>query len=159
MKQKNSSSAYIKALDLLARRSYSKLKLNNKLQEKGFDPVEIKDAIEKLEELNYIKEDYYKRSKIINLMRKGHSVKFIKYFLKREDQIETQSSDILDIFGEFDLTEEDLIKKLIEKKFTEEVKKNHDKIKAKNKILRFLQNKGHDWATSSFLVEESLKVT
>ena len=159
MKQRNSPSAYIKALDLLARRSYSRLKLNNKLQEKGFDPLEIKDAIEKLEELNYIREDYYKRSKIINLMRKGNSVKFIKFFLKKEDHIETQSSDILDIFAEFDLTEEDLIKKLIEKKITAGIKKNHDKIKTKNNILKFLQNKGHDWTASSFLVDEGLKVT
>jgi SOS response regulatory protein OraA/RecX len=158
MKQKNSSSAYVKALDLLARRNYSKLKLNNKLREKGFDPTEIKDAIEKLEELNYIREDYYKRSQIINLMRKGNSVKFIKFSLKKEDQIEAQSNDILEVFAEFDLTEEDLIKKLIEKKITAEIKKNHDKIKSKNKILKFLQNKGHDWTTSSFLVDERLKV-
>ena len=157
MEKTSSSSAYSTALNFLSRKGHSKFTLIKKLQEKGFDFAEINEAIIRLEGSNYIREDSYKRSKIINLMRKCYSVKFIKRQLEEQDHIESEASEILAIFSEFNITEEDLVKKIINKKCSLKEKNSADKIK--NRVLKSLQRKGHDDEAYSFFVDEELQVT
>ena len=91
-------------------------------------------------------------------MRKGHSIYLIAKRLKVEDQITVTSHEIEKIFTEHNLTEENLIKEIINKKKPVAFKNEIDKGKVKNKILRYLQNKGYNWDIVSFLVDEEFKV-
>ena len=75
-----------------------------------------------------------------------------------EDQIDVTNQDIEKVFNEHNLTEESLIKEIIFKKKPLSFKDENDKTKAKNKILRYLQNKGFSWDIISFLVDEEFKV-
>ena len=62
------------------------------------------------------------------------------------------------VFTEHNLTEENLIKEIINKKKPVAFKNETDREKVKNKILRYLQNKGYNWDIISFLVDEEFKV-
>ena len=150
--------AYIKTLQLLARQPYSFFRLKKKLQEKDFDPQEIEIALQKVRDLNYLCEKDYIFSRITSLMRRGHSAYLIAKRLKAEDQIIVTSHEIKKIFTEHNLTEENLIKEIINKKKPVAFKNETDKEKVKNKILRYLQNKGYNWDIISFLVDEEFKV-
>ncbi len=142
----------------MARQPYSFFRLKKKLQEKKFDPQDIELAIQKAKDLNYICERDYTFSRITSLMRKGHSAYLIKRKMKMEDQIDVTNQDIEKVFNEHNLTEESLIKEIIFKKKPLSFKDENDKTKAKNKILRYLQNKGFSWDIISFLVDEEFKV-
>ena len=142
----------------MARQPYSFFRLKKKLQEKKFDPQDIELAIQKAKDLNYLCERDYTFSRITSLMRKGHSAYLIKRKMKMEDQIDVTSKDIEKVFKEHNLTEESLIKEIIFKKKPLSFKDENDKTKAKNKILRYLQNKGFSWDIISFLVDEEFKV-
>lgn len=142
----------------MARQPYSFFRLKKKLQEKKFDPQDIELAIQKAKDLNYLCERDYTFSRITSLMRKGHSAYLIKRKMKMEDQIDVTSQDIEKVFKEHNLTEESLIKEIIFKKKPLSFKDENDKTKAKNKILRYLQNKGFSWDIISFLVDEEFKV-
>ena len=159
MEKRPTSPAYLAALRFLSRNGHSKLSLINKLQSKGFDLSEINKAIIKLEELNYIREDFYKRSRVIKLMRQCYSVHSIQMQLKEQDNIQSTTSEILTIFSEFKITEEDLIKKIINKKCSLEKKSSDDEVKIKNKVLRSLHSKGHTEEAYAFFVDEELQVT
>ena len=159
MERRTTSPTYSAALRFLSRKGHSKLSLINKLQSKGFDSSEIDKAIIKLEELNYIREDFYKRSRIIKLMRQCYSVHSIQMQLEAQDNIQSTTSEILTIFSEFKITEEDLIKKIINKKCSLEKKSSDDEVKIKNKALRSLHSKGHAEEAYSFFVDEELQVT
>ena len=91
-------------------------------------------------------------------MRKGHSIYLIAKRLKVEDQITVTGQEIEKVFTEHNLTEENLIKEIIGKKKPVAFKSEIDKGKVKNKILRYLQNKGYNWDIISFLVDEEFKV-
>ena len=159
MERRTTSPTYSAALRFLSRKGYSKLSLISKLQSKGFDSSEIDKAIIKLEELNYIREDFYKRSRIIKLMRQCYSVHSIQMQLEEQDNIQSTTSEILTIFSEFKITEEDLIKKIINKKCSLEKKSSDDEVKIKNKVLRSLHSKGHTEEAYAFFVDEELQVT
>ena len=159
MEKRPTSPTYLAALRLLSRKGYSKLSLINKLQSKGFDSCEIDKAIIKLEELNYIREDFYKRSRVIKLMRQCYSVHSIQMQLEEQDNIECTTNEILAIFSEFKITEEDLIKKIINKKHSLGKKSSDDEVKIKNKVLRSLHSKGHTEEAYAFFVDEELQVT
>jgi len=103
-------------------------------------------------------EDDFKWSRITSLMRKGYSAYFIRKKLQIEDQIDVSKDEVIKIFEEHNLTEELLVKDIIDKKRPIAFKNESDRQKIKNKILRYLQNKGHNWEIVSFLVDEEFKV-
>ena len=91
-------------------------------------------------------------------MRRGCSTYLIKKRLKIEDQIEVTSKEIEKVFKDHNITEENLIREIISKKMPNAFKNEIHKGKVKNKILRYLQNKGYNWDIVSFLVDEKFKV-
>ncbi|MEC8623370.1 MAG: regulatory protein RecX [Bdellovibrionota bacterium] len=142
----------------MARQPYSLFRLKKKLQEKDFDPKDIDLAIQRAKNLNYLCEKDYTFSRITSLMRRGCATYLIKKRLKIEDQIEVTSEEVEKVFKEHNITEESLIKEIIAKKKPSAFKNEIHKEKVKNKILRYLQNKGYNWDIVSFLVDEEFKV-
>ena len=142
----------------MAKRPYSSFRLKKKLQEKKFESQEIETAIQKAKDLNYLCEKSYTFSRVTNLMRRGCSVYLIKRKLKLEDQISISTAEVEKVFSEHNLSEEALIKEIINKKKPISFKNELDRVKVKNKILRYLQNKGFSWDIISFLVDEEFKV-
>ncbi|MEC7182534.1 MAG: regulatory protein RecX [Bdellovibrionota bacterium] len=142
----------------MARQPYSLFRLKKKLQEKDFDPKDIDLAIQRAKNLNYLCEKDYTFSRITSLMRRGCATYLIKKRLKIEDQIEVTSEEVEKVFKEHNITEESLIKEIIAKKKPAAFKNEIHKEKVKNKILRYLQNKGYNWDIVSFLVDEEFKV-
>ena len=115
-------------------------------------------AIQRAKNLNYLCEKDYTFSRITSLMRRGYATYLIKKRLKIEDQIEVTSEEVEKVFKEHNITEESLIKEIIAKKKPAAFKNEIHKEKVKNKILRYLQNKGYNWDIVSFLVDEEFKV-
>ena len=134
--------AYIHAVKLLAKKDYSEYKLRTKLRDKGFSAEEIDETINELLEKKYLREDYYAEARIKGLMNKGYSPSYIQSRLK-EEFVEVSLDTIYSIFNEYELSEQDQIKKLVRKKLNGSAIEAPIDFNLKVKILRFLASKGH----------------
>lgn len=152
------SASYLYSLRLLAKRDYSIYKLRNKLLDKNFDPEEVEETIDYLLEVNYLREDEYKRIRVKQLLTKRYSN---NYIIQKCDQehIQVNHSFIDEIRSEYQLLPIEQINYLIEKKLRnikpEELKENY--IKIKKRLFNFLTSKGHKYNIFAPLVEEKLK--
>ena len=127
------------AVKLLTRKDYSKFKLAQKLEEKGHDANLINDVIEDLRGRKLFREDWYIEARIRGLIRKHYGPEVISLKLQQEE-IYVNETEILDIYQEVEITQEDQIRNLVQKKYS-----HIDNIdfNTKQKILRFLHSKGH----------------
>lgn len=151
---KKKVSPYLYAIRLLAKKDYSEYKLRKKLNDRQFESEEIDAAIETLLDKGYLREDYYAEARIKGLMYKGYSPNYIVQKLAQE-HVETTIETILEIFSSCDYSQESQIKELASKKLRG-LKVSDPK--TREKILRFVLSKGHDYgrcaATITELIEE-----
>lgn len=135
-------SAYDAAIKLLCRRDYSTYKLSQKLIEKNYSELEINEAVERLIEKRYLREDFYIEARIKAFIRKNYSARYIQQKLAQE-HLDVPLIDINNLFDQLQITERSQIDKLVEKKLQFLDENTSAELKTRNKIQRFLVSKGH----------------
>jgi len=149
-----SNQALNKALQLLSKRSYSQGILTQKLREKEFPDEEIRLAIKKLVDLNFINDLRYSE----NMVREYSSLKRygsyrIKLKLKEKLIPKDIISQVLGLIKEED--EEKNILELAQKQLTKN--KNLSREKIINRTLGFLIRRGYSYEKSRRAVNELLR--
>ena len=151
--------AYNHSIRLLARKDYSRYKMENKLREKGFERSIITDVIDELVEKKYLREELYIESRVKGLIRKGWSNEKVIRHLEQE-KCSVTSSKIDEIIGESGINTDEILIHQIQKKWghgflTEELTWEQ-KQKKKDKVLRYLVSKGHQFSESKAALEKFL---
>jgi regulatory protein len=132
------------AIYLLSRRDYSIYKMRQKLRTRECTPQEIDEVIERLLELNYLREDEYKRQRVKGLLYKGYANKYIIQKCQAEMlEVSEEFIDEIRLVDHIDSQEE--IDRLIQKKLrNKDIPTDYEsKQKLKNKVFNFLISKGY----------------
>ena len=139
---------YNYSIHLLARQDYSEYKLRKKLRSKKDNlPHEVDEVIAKLHEKGLLREASYRRLFIRKWMMKGESEDKIRKRGSME-KLNFEDGEFEEISRELGFTDDDSIEKLVQKKLrgkeipTDKLEKN----KMREKVLRFLISKGHDYS-------------
>ncbi len=152
-----SNTAYHYLVKLLSKRDYSEHKLIEKLREKEFQSFEIEGAIAEIKSRGFLRADLYAESKIKGLMEKGYSPDYIRQRLDGE-QITVTNEIINNVFVEYQITPEDQIWRLIQKKIPNNKKNDQASTELsyeeESKILRYLMSKGHDFQDSKKVMKK-----
>ncbi len=159
VKKSKKESTYKKAFDysirILSLRDYSTHKMRQKLKEKGFEAEHSEQVIEKLLELNYLRDDEYARMRVKQLIIKGYANSYIIRKVNQEKlSITNEQIDL--IRDEQNLGSDSQIRYLIEKKLrNKEVPTDYEnKMKLKNKVISFLASKGYNYGQISSVIGE-----
>lgn len=151
--------AYKYSIRLLSRRDYSRFKLEQKLRDRGYDRNLIDELLEELIESKYLREENYIESRVKGLIRKGWSFEKVKYHLERE-KCSIQFSEIGEICKEAGIQTDEVIENQIQKKWDSSVDLNNMDYetlkKKKDKVLRYLVSKGHQFSSSKAALERFL---
>lgn len=151
--------AYSYAIKLLTGRDYSKVKLAQKMRERDFSNESIRLVIEELERQNFIREDLYIEARIKGFMFKRCSPQYIAQKMAQES-LSVDLELIEKIFSEYGQSTELQISELIRKKIPSRIAENQtreEKDKIRNRVLRYLLNKGHSFSQSQKLLDSYLK--
>lgn len=136
-------------LRLLSMRGYSEYKLKEKLREKGY-PTQIAAAtIEEMKRFGYIKEDYYRQSKIKMRLRQGKAARFIREELKQEKIVVTDLH-LEEALVELNQTSENILSELLFKKIRNTNLSQLDfeaRQKLERKVIGSLVRQGHDFSS------------
>lgn len=146
---------YNYSINLISRRDYSKYKLTHKLKLRGYTPEQIEQAINLLISQNYLREEEYKRIRIRQLLAKGYAPNFI--FKKAEqEQLTVSLDDIEDIKTSYEISDEDQIEHLVQKKMRNITPPADpkEKQKFKNRVLRLLLSKGYKYDQFKAIVDK-----
>ena len=138
---------YNYSIHLLARQDYSEFKLRQKLRSKKDNlPDEVDEVIEALKSRGLLREENYRRLFIRKWMMKGESETKIRQRGAIE-RLEFAEGDFKNAGAELGFEDQDSLKKLIDKKLRSKVipREFEERLKLKNKILRFLISKGHSY--------------
>lgn len=138
---------YNYSIHLLARQDYSEFKLRQKLRSKKDNlPHEVEQVLEKLKERGLLKEENYRRLFIRKWMLKGEAEDKIR---KRGamEKLEFEEHEFEMCERELGFSDEDSIEKLILKKIrSKEIPSDKlERMKLRDKVLRFLISKGHGY--------------
>lgn len=136
--------AYSYTVKLLTGRDYSEKKLKEKLYLKKYPKNIIEDVIGEIKERGFLKEESYVEARIKAFMNKGYSKRYILQKISQEaEKIDPEIID--EIYTEYRITEEDQVKKLVQKKIPSNLPIDfEEKKKVFQKILRFVVSKGHN---------------
>jgi len=137
--------SYQYAIKLLSRRNYHPSKLKNKLLMKGYHQDEIDASIDVLKSKGLINENDFIKRRIEVLLKKGLHHNFVKRTLKIEG-LEADETLINEIKEEQQLTSEDQVKKIVERKWLKKLtgaSSSEDKMKIKRRMQANLMRLGH----------------
>ncbi len=135
--------AYSYAVKLLTGRDYSEVKLREKLVQKKYSQETIEKVVAELHTRKFIREESYLEARIKAFMNKGYSQKYILQKLTMESD-SINMALIEEVFLENQITEEDQVRKLIQKKCPKEFSANYaEKQKQTQKVFRYAFSKGH----------------
>jgi regulatory protein len=153
----NNTDAYQYSIKLLARQDYSCHALRQKLLLKGFEPEAVEQAIQQVIQKGYLREENYLKNKIRSLASRNYSLSYIQRRLAQEN-LRVDSEKIEELLqGGLLPSEDDQIKKLIEKKWRLLQKKSGvPPAKIREKILSFLLSKGHSLGKCKGLLDKYL---
>lgn len=141
--------AFKYSLRLLERRDYTSNEIENKLRQHSYSEFTVNKIIEKLKNIGFIDDSKFS-DRYINeaLLYKKHGMRKITYDLRNKG-ISQEQIDIIEIDTEI---EYENARKLAEKKYTQiGIKPN-----AREKIFRYLVNKGYDFDLVKKVVNEIL---
>jgi SOS response regulatory protein OraA/RecX len=149
---------YNYSIHLLARQDYSEFKLKRKLRSKKDNlPHEVDEVIAALKGKGLLREENYRRLFIRKWMMKGESADKIR---KRGamEKIEFQNSEFELVEQELGFSDDDSIEKLVAKKLRcKEIPTGTvEKQKLRDKVLRFLISKGHDYSDAKKSINKYL---
>ncbi len=150
---------YNYCIHLLARQDYSEYKLRQKLRSKPQNlPHMIDEALVKLKARGLLREEAYRRLFIRKWMMKGESEEKIR----KRGAIEKLEF----IVGEFEMVSQELgfsdnesLEKLVQKKLRSKKIPIDSKelFKLRDKVLRFLISKGHDFSEAKAAINKHFK--
>lgn len=152
---------YNYCIHLLARQDYSEFKLRQKLRSKPQNlPHEIDETIEKLKEKGLLREASYRRLFIRKWMLKGEAEDKIRR-RGAQEQLEFEEGEFEAIAQELGLEDSDNLEKLIQKKLRgKEIPQDPEaRYKLRDKILRYLISKGHDYQEAKSSLSDHFKVS
>ena len=146
------------ALRILAIKDYSIHKMKEKLKMRGISREDSEKIIQKLLELNYLREHEYTKMRIKSLLTKGYSNSYIIRKLSQE-HLNTNSEEINEIRSEQDLHSSTQLEYLIQKKLRGKTipQDFESKMKLKNKIISFLASKGYNYEEIKTGIEKFIK--
>ncbi|OFZ27117.1 MAG: hypothetical protein A2381_10700 [Bdellovibrionales bacterium RIFOXYB1_FULL_37_110] len=139
--------AYNYILFLISRQDYPKSKLQKKLSQKGYSKEIIDAVLERISSQGIFDEKRYMDSKIRSLAKRNYSKSHIHKFLKHED-LSFEDSEIDSIFAKEEITEEEQLDQLIDKKikkFTHRPLNQDEKYQIQKKLFSYLYSKGHNY--------------
>lgn len=142
------------SLKIIERSYKTKKEMTKKLLEKGYSLKEINETLKFLEEYNFINDESYTKA-FINDRTKTQGKQKIKYALKNKgisDEIIEEELSKLDMEKE-----KENANILALKKYNILIKRESDKYKLKEKIIRFLISRGYDYEVAKDAVNEMLK--
>lgn len=150
--------AYNYCIFLLSKRDYSRYKIQQKLKSRKYTEENIEEVIQLLIDQNYLREEAYLRMRIKTLLYKRVSNYYIKQKLS-EEKLTTTDEQIDSLRSENHISKEDSLEYLINKKLRGKEMPNEfeAKQKLKNKVLRFLISKGHNYQDANQALNEYLK--
>lgn len=153
-----SKDAYNYAIFLLSKRDYSIHKIKLKLRSKQYEEEEILQAIDKLIQQNYLREEEYKRMRIKSLLIRGYSNSYIANKLEQE-YLNSNDIEINTVRSEQEISTGNTISSLVQKKLRGKVipQEFDAKMKLKNKILSFLASKGHSFEEANEAISLFIK--
>lgn len=141
---------YNYSIHLIARQDYSEYKLRQKLRSKKDNPIEeVDEVIAELKNKGLLKEANYRRLFIRKWMFKGESEDKIRKRGSME-KLQFEDGEFEDVVQEIGFSDEESLEKLVEKKLrSKEIPTDpKEKFKLRDKVLRFLISKGHDYSES-----------
>ena len=142
------------ALKIIERSYKTKKEMEKRLLEKGYNLEEINETLKFLERYNFINDESYTKAFIKNKTKTQGKQK-IKYALKNkgvsEEIIEEEPSN-LDM-----KKEKENANILALKKYNILIKRENDKYKIKEKIIRFLISRGYNYEVAKDAVKEMLE--
>ncbi|MFQ8892922.1 MAG: recombination regulator RecX, partial [Clostridium sp.] len=142
------------ALKIIERSYKTKKEMEKRLLEKGYNLEEINETLKFLERYNFINDESYTKAFIKNKTKTQGKQK-IKYALKNkgvsEEIIEEELSN-LDM-----KKEKEKANILALKKYNILIKRENDKYKIKEKIIRFLISRGYNYEVAKDAVKEMLE--
>jgi SOS response regulatory protein OraA/RecX len=120
--------------------------MQQKLRSREHTPEDIKAVIDKLVDMNYLREEEYKRQRVKGMLFKGYANKYIVQKCSQE-KLSVNDSFINQLREENHISANDEINRLIEKKlrYKEIPEEFEAKQKLKNKVLNFLISKGYSF--------------
>ena len=142
------------ALKIIERSYKTKKEMIKRLLEKGYALEEINETLKFLEEYNFINDESYTKA-FINDRTKTQGKQKIKYALKNKgvsDEIIEEELSKLDMEKE-----KENANILALKKYNILIKRESDKYKLKEKIIRFLISRGYNYEVAKDAVNEILK--
>ena len=142
------------ALKIIERSYKTKKEMIKRLLEKGYALEEVNETLKLLEEYNFINDESYTKT-FINDRTKTQGKQKIKYALKNKgvsDEIIEEELSKLDMEKE-----KENANILALKKYSILIKRESDKYKLKEKIIRFLISRGYDYEVAKDAVNETLK--
>ena len=142
------------ALKIIERSYKTKKDMIKRLLEKGYALEEVNETLKFLEEYNFINDESYTKA-FINDRTKTQGKQKIKYALKNKgvsDEIIEEELSKLDMEKE-----KENANILALKKYSILIKRESDKYKLKEKIIRFLISRGYDYEVAKDAVNETLK--
>jgi SOS response regulatory protein OraA/RecX len=150
---------YNYSIHLLARQDYSEFKLRQKLRSKKDNlPHEIEEVLEALKSKGLLREEAYRRLFIRKWMIKGESEDKIR---KRGalEKLSFEEEEFRNVENELGFTDEESLEKLIQKKLRSKTIPSNpiEKFKLRDKVLRFLISKGHDFNDAKEALQRHFK--
>lgn len=150
---------YNYCVHLLARQDYSEFKLRQKLRSKPQNlPHMIDEVMVKLKDKGLLREESYRRLFIRKWMMKGESEDKIR---KRGamEKLQFEDDEFEKIQNELGFSEEENLDKLVAKKLrSREIPQDlKERFKLRDKVLRFLISKGHDFDDSRKAIDAFFK--
>lgn len=138
MNEENQKRAFSKALDYLTLKDYTAFEIKNKLQKKGYSSDIIETTLEKLFSYNFLNDEKYANNYLNYAQKyKKQGKNKILFDLKQKGISNSILSNL-----DFDLEDQiNMALKLGEKKL--KTLNIEDKIKTKEKLLRYLLSKGY----------------
>lgn len=134
-------------LRILSMRGYSEFRLREKLREKGYPTQIATDTIEEMKRFGYIKEDFYRQSKIKMRLRQGKAARFIRQELQQE-KIVVSENHIEEALYELNDSEDNILTELLLKKTRNIELADLDyeqRQKLERKVISSLIRHGHDF--------------
>lgn len=147
---------YYHAIKLLTSKDYSVHKLKTKLTEKKFPKDIVEIVIQELLDKNYLKEELYAGARVKGFMHKGYSINYIVQKLAQE-KVVISKSEVEDIFSEYRFSEFSQIQYLIEKKSRSKSIEAILDSNFKEKLLRFLLSKGHNYSSCEKIISDFIR--
>lgn len=143
------------SIKLLSKKDYSIFKLKQKLVGQNFTEDEICETINRLQELNYLREEEFTQTRIKSLITRYYSNQYIQEKLLSEG-LTSHDEMINSIRNEYDLNTDKVIQYLIQKKIGTKIisSDSEENYKIKNKVMSFLSSKGYGYDEIEYVLEE-----